>query len=64
MRPSGVVSQDLPVSVAPWTITTGTFFSPPLGIMKRTYIWCTVMLPSGPRLPSSTRVCFDFSPPT
>ena len=33
IRPSGVVSQDLPVKVAPCTITTGTLPSPPCGTM-------------------------------
>ena len=47
MRPSGVVSHDLPVRVAPWTITTGTLPSPPCGTMNRTYIWLTVMWPPG-----------------
>ena len=63
MRPSGVVSHDLPVRVAPWTITTGTLPSPPCGTMYRTYIWLTVMCPPGPRLPNSTSVCSTFSPP-
>ena len=64
IRPSGVVSHDLPVRVAPWTITTGTLPSPPCGTMYRTYIWLTVMWPPGPRPPSSTWVCSAFSPPT
>jgi len=64
MRPSGVVSHDLPVKVAPWTITTGTFPSPPCGTMNRTYIWWTAMCPPGPRSPSSPFVCSAFSPPT
>ena len=60
----GVVSHDLPVRVAPCTITTGTWPSPPCGTMNRTYIWLTVMWPPGPRSPNSACVSSTFSPPT
>ena len=39
IRPSGVVSQHLPVRVLPCIITTGGLLLPSCGIMYRTYIW-------------------------
>jgi hypothetical protein len=68
MRPSGVVSYDLPLRVAPCSMTTGTPLSGN-GTMYSTYIWLTVTCPplsSGWPVneESWAGVCVTDSPPT